>query len=105
MTGYILAFRPSTGAGSIVTASGETLRFVDPKGDASLHGGDTVSFDVKANGGAEPVVSAVTLVNRWTGFARDDGHAMRRLLDTLDVAGRSPDSSRQPAPSALSQAP
>ncbi len=44
MRGYVLVYRPATGAGTVVTEAGQTLAFaVDPL-TVDLHGGDWVRF-------------------------------------------------------------
>ncbi len=44
MRGYVLVYRPATGAGTVVTDAGQTLAFsVDPRA-LDLHGGDCVRF-------------------------------------------------------------
>ncbi len=49
MQGYVLAFRPATGDGTIVTDSGEAVRFKGVRGEDDLHGGDIVTFHLRTN--------------------------------------------------------
>jgi hypothetical protein len=44
MRGYVLVYRPTTGAGVVVTEAGETLAFSAAARGVDLHGGDWVRF-------------------------------------------------------------
>ena len=44
MRGYVLVYRPATGAGTVVSEAGQTLAFAAGSRRLDLHGGDWVRF-------------------------------------------------------------
>jgi len=46
MQGYVLAYRPATGDGTIITESGEAIRFAGAESHNELCGGDIVTFNI-----------------------------------------------------------
>jgi len=46
MRGYVLVYRPATGAGTVVTEAGQMLAFAVGPRRVDLHGGDWVRFRV-----------------------------------------------------------
>ncbi len=66
MHGYVLAFRPGTGSGTIVTDNGEAYSFDGSRVADDLQGGDFVSFDAQQAGGSSGPVRNVQRVQRWS---------------------------------------
>ncbi len=69
MRGYVLVFRPATGAGTVVTEAGQPLAFAADPRSLDLHGGDCVRFrlaDVGTSRRAEfgPRVADIELVEK-----------------------------------------
>jgi hypothetical protein len=89
MQGYVLAYRPGRGEGTIVNASGEVYPFTCEPGQGQFGGGDWVSFRVRDIPAPGPSMACdLRVVARWP--ATPCGHdphlagAIRRLL-RLDV--------------------
>ncbi len=84
MQGYVLAYRPATGEGSIVTGSGRTIRFAGIADDPTLHGGDWVSLFLSESDSAEQAKDGAQQErpdSSWAGFRRKSGR-----LDDSQVA-------------------
>ncbi len=47
MRGYVLVYRPATGAGTVVTKAGRTLAFTTDPRTVDLRGGDCVRFQLE----------------------------------------------------------
>ena len=90
LRGYIFAFRPATGEGTIITDTGDTLKFARRDRRAELHGGDIVTFrlpaaPVRANGAA---ACDVEVVQKWSdGLTSDDRAQVRELYTALQLNG------------------
>ena len=76
MQGYVLAFRPATRDGTIVTDAGEAIRFTSSAGHADLHGGDVVTFEVNLG------------ETRARNDEVQDIEVVRRLPETLKASQR-----------------
>lgn len=68
MEGYVLAFRPATGEGTIIADSGEAFRFAGANSAEDLSGGDIVRFHVGSadSGNGQASVRDVVLVQKWS---------------------------------------
>ena len=88
MQGYVLAFRPATGEGTIVTDSGEAIRFAGANHYGDLQGGDIVTFHVRAGqvSGPRPDVNEIEIVQKWSDrLTADDRPLLRDLYNTLEI--------------------
>ena len=86
MRGYILAFRPGSGNGTIVADNGDTLRFARPCGRTDLSGGDIVSFRLAPRPPADATTAAcdVELVERCSDhLVAADRALIRELYSAL----------------------
>jgi hypothetical protein len=92
MLGYVLAFRPTTGRGTIVTEGGQAYFFHDPPEAGDLKGGDVVSFETAASEEASSGRARdIRLIQRWSqGLTDRERPLIRQLLTAL----QSPRSSR-----------
>ena len=90
MRGYVLAFRPATGEGTIVTDTGDTLKFARRDRRAELHGGDIVTFrlpDAPARAHAAAACD-VEVVQKWSDVLTSDDRAqVRELYSALQLDG------------------
>ena len=85
MQGYVLAFRPGTGSGTIVADSGQTFSFSDHPNGGDLHGGDLVSFQAAAlAGGLSSAARDVRLLQRGSErLTASERPLVRRLFTAL----------------------
>ena len=87
MQGYVLAYRPATGEGSIVTGSGRTIRFAAFADDPTLHGGDMVSLYVSESHSAGYPKARVRIIEKWSNAsAPPEGAAPEDLLSALRLS-------------------
>lgn len=90
MQGYVLAFRPATGDGTIVTDSGEAIRFTGTNCHTELYGGDIVTFDVGSGEALDGDTGArdIEVVQKWSDrLTRDTAcqGQLRELYATLQM--------------------
>ncbi|MBN2561882.1 MAG: hypothetical protein JXQ75_13225 [Phycisphaerae bacterium] len=88
MRGYVLAFRPATGDGTIVTDAGEAVKFTGGGRYAELHGGDIVSFQVGPGEGRLGGANAcdIEVVQKWSdSLTASQDPVVRELYSTLDM--------------------
>lgn len=84
MQGYVLAYRPASGEGSIVTGSGRTIRFAGVANDPTLQGGDFVSLQVGRNSRAGIPAASVRIIEKWScDSSPPEGVAPEDVLDAL----------------------
>lgn len=89
MRGYVLAFRPATGEGTLVTDSGEMLKFARRDRRTELQGGDVVTFCVPT-APARPRdagVYDVEVVQKWSDHLSVEERAGVRELYTALHSG------------------
>ncbi len=87
MQGYVLAYRPATGEGSIVTGSGRTVRFAGIADDPTLHGGDLVSLYVSESDAAGHKTARVRIIEKWSNAsAPPEGAAPEDVLSALRLS-------------------
>ncbi len=91
MQGTVLAFRPTTGSGTIVTDGGQAFSFSDHPDVGDLQGGDFVSFEsVALVGGPSGTARDVRLVQRWSErLTASERPLVRRLFSTLQMPAES----------------
>lgn len=89
MQGFILAYRPATGAGAILSDKGELFLFVDSTSRHEIEGGDRVSFlaDSKVGSAAESprAARAVRVVEKWARHASTESPAARQVWRALQI--------------------
>ena len=67
MLGYVLAFRPETGDGTIVTDGDAEVRFSSTGGETEFQGGDIVSFQLEQGPGiSRSAAGEIRVVERWS---------------------------------------
>ena len=64
MLGYVLVFRPTTGAGTVVTETGQAYPFASRDGKTDFHGGDLVEFQVGPDELPAPSIDQLELVQK-----------------------------------------
>ncbi len=90
MQGYVLAYRPATGEGSIVTGSGRTIRFAGIADDPTLHGGDWVSLFLSESDSAGHPTARVRVIKKWSNSsAPPEGAAPEDLMSALRLSAHS----------------
>jgi hypothetical protein len=90
MQGYVLAFRPATGDGTIVTDSGEAIKFSGANRQVELHGGDIVRFQVGSGQtpGQDMGLRDLEVVQRWPErLTTSHRPLLRELHSTLQMDG------------------
>lgn len=91
MQGYVLAYRPGTGEGSIVTVSGMTIRFAGIAEDPTLHGGDLVSLHMSECDSAARSTAQIRIIEKWSdASAPPEGAAPEDVLSALSVSPTTP---------------
>ncbi len=90
MQGYVLAFRPATGDGTIVTESGEAIKFRGTNRQVELHGGDIVRFEITSGQTSDlaPGLHDLQVVQRWPECLTTSYRPLlRQLHSTLQMDG------------------